>query len=1518
MHKGILVIYCIIISTFLLKGQNTFIKTLGGAGDDIAHSAIETRDGNYLVVGSTTSFGSGGKDGYISKINGSAKEIWDKAVGGSGDDVFQNGIQLNNGDFILVGWSTSFGNGSDDLLVTKIDNFGNISWTKTYGGSNDDSGFSALETSDGNIIIAGHTKSFGAGSLDVFVIKLDLDGNEIWSNAYGTSGNDWFNGNGLIEDSAGNYVLAASWWRGNGSFPHDGAFIKLDSNGNIVLLKGYGGNNNEGLNGYLRESSNGFQNIGITWSWNGANHEIWMSDLTFSGDMNWSKTFGLSGENIRIGQVQYTDDENYLISGYEFTEHTNAIGKSMLIKVSKSGNIIWSKSYSDFGIETLDAVFETNNGVIAFGKTTSYGEGGNDIFVVRTDRFGTVSGCSENINLLVNDVNPDNEDPIFFTEELSVGAFQTINVSNIDNIENVVCDGCDATDLTAGLFCETAPIICSIDCLDGFTGTLPNAFILPQPEPLCDGGIPNNVSWFAFVAGSSTVDLSIIPTNCTTIFDDNGSPATIGIQAGVYEDCNFENSFICQTDGCLDLVAETVNISSDQFQIGQVYYLFVDGCGGSVCDYEVVVNSAQQAFEMDEITTISNDLALNLEIDTLCQGTEITFILDNFDQSVNFNWIIDPPTSLYPSGIHPVIDTNAVTFQFEEEGCFDIHVYAYNECDNSETRSFSVCVQPLENEVFSDIYVCQECFPITLISPESGCIITEGGGAPTVLIEDPNGDGVPGWLGTSTINGPGLDSNIVTNVFGCTYKQFVNVVEIPISPREQVDHYFCLTDFPVIIDGSTFNSPGDSRNITLEGQAASGCDSLISVTAHGIDIFGTFGIGSCQAGEVGLAFVIGNVVPSTYDSITYTWYDAMANVVTDSDGIDSILIVTGIGSYSVQVTVHAEGASCPQTFVPPFSIDVDNLSPELPTVTYAPFEICISEQIAQIYVANQGLGENYIWTITPNMPLSFGLTSDTIYVDLSAGQDFEFCVHAINGCGSSIDFCDNVSVNESPDSEFIFDSEICIDSFIMVEYAGLFGTASSSIFNWNFDGGSILNGMAMNSGGPFEIGFPSAGVYTIGLTLEEVGCTSILTEHQVTVVEPFTPPTIDCESSLGVVTFSWDNTNVSEIDITILSGQSTFELTEDTYIISELSSEEDVNIQIEFNGNDVCGGIIILENCTSLPCPEAELEISLSIQNVCLANDSEIVLDINIIGDNSGVGNWVSPYIDDNDQFDLFEAGIGEHLISYVYVIGDCTFMADTLLSIFEIPVVDVNIYPSYCEEMGSNLIDVLTSADNTTFLDDVLIITFDGLPVSVGEHNITVTNSGGCSGGIDFNIEDFAVEDLTILGEGSIIEGNSSTYSAQINSNIEDLIMIWTLDGDTICNGCLEVMIAPETEAELCLDIYFGEGCFISNCRTIEIKQRTKIFIPNIFSPNNDNINDQFTINSNSKDVFINEIMIFDRWGEMVYNQKILNVTEEARFWDGTLNGTMCVPGVYVYIITYLDEENREKKISGDLTLIR
>ena len=173
-------------------------------------------------------------------------------------------------------------------------------------------------------------------------------------------------------------------------------------------------------------------------------------------------------------------------------------------------------------------------------------------------------------------------------------------------------------------------------------------------------------------------------------------------------------------------------------------------------------------------------------------------------------------------------------------------------------------------------------------------------------------------------------------------------------------------------------------------------------------------------------------------------------------------------------------------------------------------------------------------------------------------------------------------------------------------------------------------------------------------------------------------------------------------------------------------------------------------------------------------------------------------------------------------------------------------------------------------------------------------------------------------MGEETLIQGQSSTYSADFETNLVDVIITWTMNGEVICENCSEVTISPNEVSELCVLLEYGDACLLEDCLLIEINERTKLHIPNAFSPNGDNSNDFFTINANNPNVFVEEIMILDRWGQFVYNQKGFNLGEESYYWDGTANGEPCVEGVYVYIISYRDEENNMKKITGDLTLVR
>jgi hypothetical protein len=189
-------------------GDSLWAHTYGGADDDVGDFVRQTKDGGYIIAGYTSSFGEGVSDMYLIKTNSLGQQIWSKTYGGSAEDKANCVIQTEDGGYILTGFTVSFGDGDGDVYVIKTDSLGDTVWTRTYGGVGNEDGNSIHQTSDGGYIIAGFTNSFGAGLTDVYLIKTDSTGQVLWTGTYG--GADYDEGNSVDETSDGQYIVAGS------------------------------------------------------------------------------------------------------------------------------------------------------------------------------------------------------------------------------------------------------------------------------------------------------------------------------------------------------------------------------------------------------------------------------------------------------------------------------------------------------------------------------------------------------------------------------------------------------------------------------------------------------------------------------------------------------------------------------------------------------------------------------------------------------------------------------------------------------------------------------------------------------------------------------------------------------------------------------------------------------------------------------------------------------------------------------------------------------------------------------------------------------------------------------------------------------------------------------------------------------------------------------------------------------------------------------------------------------------
>lgn len=186
------------------KGERVWDRTYGGPEEDWGCSVQQTPDGGYITVGSTSSYGDGGSDLWLVKTDSGGEMVWDKTFGGSRDDTGWAIAPTSHGEYIVAGQTSSHEGGDPQLWLLKTDSNGNAVWDETYGGPYREGVSSVQETLDGGYIAAGYTEP-GNGVRNVWLLKADSKGRELWSNDFGGPGDDA--GHSVRQVADGGYVV---------------------------------------------------------------------------------------------------------------------------------------------------------------------------------------------------------------------------------------------------------------------------------------------------------------------------------------------------------------------------------------------------------------------------------------------------------------------------------------------------------------------------------------------------------------------------------------------------------------------------------------------------------------------------------------------------------------------------------------------------------------------------------------------------------------------------------------------------------------------------------------------------------------------------------------------------------------------------------------------------------------------------------------------------------------------------------------------------------------------------------------------------------------------------------------------------------------------------------------------------------------------------------------------------------------------------------------------------------------
>ena len=367
-------------------------KVYGGNDWDASHSIQQTSDEGYIIGGTTASFGNGGQDMWLMKIDSIGNEEWNKTFGGSQNDGIESVQQTTDGGYIIAGNTVNQSN--DDFRLIKTDVNGDVVWDTTYGGSGQDFAYSIQQTADGGFIVAGLSIGSWTSSADVLLLKIESNGNQDWMrlidiNEAGFSDE----GNSVKQTSDGGYVITG---RTSAYGSVDIFLIKTDSEGIVEWENHFDSGGSEGAYSVIEDIEGGYVITGYTNGVLGSGwNDVWLIKTDHNGQEEWNQTFG--GSRDEEGQsIQQTSDGGYVIAG-----RTESFGGNesdvWLIKTDHNGQEEWNQTFggnSNSGDYGYDVQETTDQGYIICGYTYSYSEYGSaDIWLIRVSTppyFGPV------------------------------------------------------------------------------------------------------------------------------------------------------------------------------------------------------------------------------------------------------------------------------------------------------------------------------------------------------------------------------------------------------------------------------------------------------------------------------------------------------------------------------------------------------------------------------------------------------------------------------------------------------------------------------------------------------------------------------------------------------------------------------------------------------------------------------------------------------------------------------------------------------------------------------------------------------------------------------------------------------------------------------------------------------------------------------------------------------------------------------------------------------------------------
>jgi hypothetical protein len=417
---------------------------------------------------------------------------------------------------------------------------------------------------------------------------------------------------------------------------------------------------------------------------------------------------------------------------------------------------------------------------------------------------------------------------------------------------------------------------------------------------------------------------------------------------------------------------------------------------------------------------------------------------------------------------------------------------------------------------------------------------------------------------------------------------------------------------------------------------------------------------------------------------------------------------------------------------------------------------------------------------------------------------------------------------------------------------------------------------------------------------------------------------VSCEAQSTQIEFSWpaQDTNCVK-QYVILKGDTVIAKTKNlSFTIKNLNPNTAYSFQLYLENNCGCKSLQKTLNCQTMSCASSKPDLTILTNEFCETTRDSIVRTNVLLPDgfNTGKLSFIGKGIDSIGRLNLKNLNVGINKVLLNYQFMDCLNSDSLEVTIHPLPTFDVELTQPFCLGEREGLYTVIPT--NVSSFDILLNNTISSTSgrLNVGSHRVGVRSSKGCITNKTITINPTINASFEMQVPESIFKDQPLEAVLLLSDSLKSIYdsIIWRLEGEVICKGknCIDIVRLNLKPGRYKIEFeIFYKGCSTGEGRDLEVKDISKLVIPNIVSLRSDNANDRLTFSSLSGDINIDDIKIFNRWGNVVFQAQ--NVTAATFEWDLKTNGVYANSNVYVVVVEYTNEKGEKIIEKGDLLIL-